>query len=73
MYTVTYYQIFVLSEKTNYTYRILSCGGKEDGSRMIVPCEMHVCLLRGLGHEFTSSQIAIYSDAIWDEIFQTTF
>ena len=48
-------------------------GGKQDGSRMIVACETHACLLGESGgmppqenFEFTSSQIA--SDAIWDKI-----
>ena len=57
------------------SFRILSWGGggREDGSRMIVACEMLAYLLGGSGDmphqeifEFTSSQIA--SDAIWDKI-----
>ena len=49
-------------------------GGKQDGSRMIVACEMRACLLGGMPpppgkFEFTSSQMA--SDAIWDKNFQT--
>ena len=54
-------------------------GGKQDGSRMIVACEMRACLLGGSGgmpppqrkFEFTSSQIA--SDAIWDKISKQHF
>ena len=30
-------------------YRILSWGGEQDDSRMIVVCETRVCLLGGLG------------------------
>ena len=59
------------------SFRILSWGGgrKQDGSRMIVVCETHACLLGGSGGmpppprkilNLYTSQIA--SDAIWDKI-----
>ena len=50
-------------------------GRKQDGSRMIVVCETHACLLGGSGDmppppskifNLYTSQIA--SDAIWDKI-----
>ena len=72
-----------LAPVSRVSYRILSWGGKEDGSRMIVACEsIHtrkcVYLLGGSGgmlpqenFEFRSSQIA--SDAIWDKLSKQHF
>ena len=61
---------------TRVSYRIFELGGrgeKQDGSRMIVVCEMCACLLGGSGGmpprkilNLYTSQIA--SDVIWDKI-----
>ena len=61
------------------TVSVWDGGGEQDGSRMIVACETHACLLRGSGgmpspqenFEFTSSQIA--SDTIYDKMSKQHF
>ena len=75
-----------LGLRTRVSYRSLSVGGKQDGSRMIVVCESMltcayacVCVVtKGVwGHvpqenfEFRSSQIA--SDTIWDKLSKQHF